>query len=134
MGRFNFSVKVFELKNSNSSLKAFASITIEEVIEIKGFKVFDGRNGLFVSPPSTKATKPDEEGKFPYWPDVIFHEDTAEENRKGPVQEEIEKAILSEYSKRAATSRRGDAAYARANSPSPTGERPNPMFDDKTPW
>lgn len=48
-------VQVNMVKKSDSTLKAFANITIDDEFVVKGLKVVDGKKGLFVSMPSTKA-------------------------------------------------------------------------------
>ena len=41
--------------NGDSNLKAFFDIETDEGFLMKGFKIVDGSNGLFVSAPSEKA-------------------------------------------------------------------------------
>ena len=48
-------VQINMVKKSDSTLKAFANITIDDEFVVKGLKVVDGKNGLFVSMPSTKG-------------------------------------------------------------------------------
>ena len=50
-------IKVYPIKDSN--LKAYVDICIDEAIIIKGLRVMDGKNGLFVSLPSVKNKKDD---------------------------------------------------------------------------
>ena len=45
-------IKVYPIKEGN--LKAYVDLSIDDVIIIKGFKVMDGKNGLFVLMPSVK--------------------------------------------------------------------------------
>ena len=47
-------VNVFVFKENASSghIKALSSIVLNDQIQIKGWKVMDGENGLFVSPPN----------------------------------------------------------------------------------
>ena len=45
-------IKVYPIKEGN--LKAYVDISIDDAIIIKGFKVMDGKNGLFVSMPSVQ--------------------------------------------------------------------------------
>ena len=47
-------VQVNKVK-SESSLKAFVNITIDDELVIKGLKVVEGKRGLFVSMPCTKG-------------------------------------------------------------------------------
>ena len=43
---FSYELKIKPI-NSASNLKAFVSVTIDGVMEIDGFKVINGKNGLF---------------------------------------------------------------------------------------
>jgi stage V sporulation protein G len=45
-------IKVYPIKEGN--LKAYVDISIDDAIIIKGFKVMDGKNGLFVAMPSVQ--------------------------------------------------------------------------------
>lgn len=53
-------VRVYLFNGENSSLKAFASITIDDEIVIKGLRIVDGNRGLFIAFPSTYSEKDDE--------------------------------------------------------------------------
>ena len=59
----------------NGKLKAFAALKVGGALIIKGFKIFDGSNGLFVSMPS----RPDKDGK---WVDTLT-----------PLNEEVKREI-----------------------------------------
>ena len=48
-------VNVYPVKKTDSTLKAFLSITIDEELVIKGLKIIEGKTGLFVSFPSKKG-------------------------------------------------------------------------------
>ena len=50
--------------SSNQSLKAFADITVNDALLIKGVRVLNGKNGLFV-------TMPQDQGKDNKWYDVV---------------------------------------------------------------
>ena len=45
-------IKVYPIKEGN--LKTYVDISIDDAIIIKGFKVMDGKNGLFVAMPSVQ--------------------------------------------------------------------------------
>lgn len=136
MARFNFSVNVYPF-NSTKATKAFASVIIEDVLEIKGFTVLQNAKGTWVNPPQKlgvdKKTKEEK-----WWPDVIFHEkeDIDPENKiyKGPIQQEIEDAIVQKYQQLAGTTTRGASANANTNSPRPTHQRPADPIEDIPPW
>lgn len=53
-------VRVYLFNGEKSSLKAFASITIDDELVIKGLRVIEGNNGLFIAFPSTYSEKDDE--------------------------------------------------------------------------
>jgi stage V sporulation protein G len=75
-------VKVFKIEGKGN-LKASASITVDDIC-ITGFKVLDGKKGLFVSMPQKKVG--DE------WKDMAFP--VTREKRQ-----EVIDAILGEYNK-----------------------------------
>ena len=75
--------RVFPLSKKDSNLKAFASITIDNAICITGFRIVEGKLGLFVSMPQSK----DNEGEYL---DVAFP--ITKEAR-----EEIQDAVLDAY-------------------------------------
>jgi DNA-binding cell septation regulator SpoVG len=69
---FSYSFKIRKL-NTPSKLKAFVSIVIDDVMEVDGFKIVDGSNGLFVSAPSHKGTVMEDGVKVEkYFDDVRF--------------------------------------------------------------
>ena len=76
-------VRVFKLGNQESTLKAFASITIDDAVCITGIRIVEGKNGLFMSMPQSK----DNDGEYH---DVAF-----------PItkdaREAIQDAVLDEY-------------------------------------
>lgn len=122
MSNLTFSAKVRTI-TSSSSLKAFATLIIDDVIAIEGYKIFDGRNGLFVTPPSHKGI--DKDGAEKYYNDVNYLEERDEDNRRGPVETAVSDAILAEYkrstSPKTTSTRPGTAQAGRQN---PTGGRP----------
>ena len=55
MATATLSIKAVNVKvMKEGNLKAYVDICIDDAITIKGFKVMDGKNGLFVSMPSIK--------------------------------------------------------------------------------
>ena len=105
MAAFSYSVKVNTIQNPKASTKAFANLIIEDILEVCGFRIVDGRNGLFVSPPQKKGA--DDK----WYNDVRFLEEKDENEHKGKFQTEVENEILKEYRKVAGTSR-GSSATA----------------------
>lgn len=76
-------VRVFMLENQESTLKAFASITIDDAVCITGIRIVEGKNGVFMSMPQSK----DNEGEYH---DVAFP--ITKEAR-----EAIQDAVLDKY-------------------------------------
>jgi DNA-binding cell septation regulator SpoVG len=88
-----FSYRVKVRKINSAKLKGVASLVIDDVIEIDGFKIIDGSKGLFVSVPSHKGTIMEDGVKVEkYFDDVRFPGEQAQE-----VGNEIKQAILAEY-------------------------------------
>ena len=75
--------RVFKLGNQESTLKAFASITIDDAVCITGIRIIEGKNGLFMSMPQSK----DNDGEYH---DIAFP--ITKEAR-----EEIEASVLDAY-------------------------------------
>lgn len=48
-------VRINSLTPDNGSIKAIASVNFDDCIAVKGVKVMEGKNGLFVSMPSQKG-------------------------------------------------------------------------------
>lgn len=69
--------------NSNSALRAFADLKINDSLIIHGFSVMKGKNGVFVKMPG----KPSKDGK---WFDVLRPTSDA-------VKREIEDKVLEAY-------------------------------------
>lgn len=77
-------VRMNHLKNSAGKTAAFFDIQTDDGITIKGFKVVNGANGLFVSSPNEKG----KDGK--YYDSVILPKE---------MKEGLEKIALEEYDK-----------------------------------
>jgi stage V sporulation protein G len=75
--------RLFRVGKEGSKLKAFVDLSIGDSLIVKGFKVVEGENGLFVGMPS----QPGKDGK---WYDAAFP--TSKEKRQ-----EISELILSAY-------------------------------------
>jgi len=98
---FSYDAKVFplttELRFGNSSVKARASLVIDDTLEIQNFRVMETNGSLWVALPSVKANKPDENGKFRYYDEIRFIDPRAEGEKQSPRQREICQFILSKY-------------------------------------
>jgi DNA-binding cell septation regulator SpoVG len=123
---FSYDVKIRAF-NGQGSTRAFAVLVVDGVLEVQGFKVIEGRNGLFVSAPNTKSNKIDDKtGKNVYFDDVRFTDPKAQDtDRRTPLQEEIYGAILSKYNETVSGNARGSAASAHTAVPIAEGGRPN---------
>ncbi|MFQ5680472.1 MAG: septation protein SpoVG family protein [Candidatus Omnitrophota bacterium] len=51
-------VRVFLKDDSEKKLKAYATITFDDVFVVRNIKVIEGNNGLFVAMPSRKVKQP----------------------------------------------------------------------------
>lgn len=114
---FSYSFKIRRL-STQSKLKAFVSIVIDDVMEVDGFKIIDGSNGLFVSAPSHKGTVMEDGVKVEkYFDDVRFVGDEGI-----AISNEIKQAIINEYTSgtgAASAPTRAAAAKAQANISTP---------------
>jgi stage V sporulation protein G len=81
----SFGVKIYPVKEPKGTTKAFASVTFEDIMTIRGMRVIDGINGLFVSMPQSK----DKDGEYH---DIAFP-------TIGYLRNEITKSVLDEYEK-----------------------------------
>ena len=80
-------VKVRTLKkNKNSSLLAFATVTLDDELVLTGIKIIDGEKGKFVAMPSQYSEKEDD-----YF--QVFFPITAE------FREELDDAVMSAFKK-----------------------------------
>ena len=78
-------VRINPLKNDSSGkTKAFFDIQTNDGIIIKGFRIVDGSNGLFVSSPNDKG----KDGK--YYDNVILPKE---------MKSELDKMAIEEYNK-----------------------------------
>ncbi len=77
-------VRVFPFQG-NSNFKAYASLTFDDQVVVRGIKIVEGRNGLFVAMPSRR-------GKDDYYD--IFFPITAE------MREKIQEKVIEAYHNR----------------------------------
>jgi|13_taG_2_1085334.scaffolds.fasta_scaffold01324_10 DNA-binding cell septation regulator SpoVG len=107
---FSYRFKIRKLNRTSSKLKAFVTIVIDDIMELHNFKIIEGSNGLFVTPPSHKgAAVVDGIEVEKYYDDITF---TGEEGVNS--FREIKEQILSEYSSSSSIPIRGASANAHA--------------------
>lgn len=118
---FSYTVKVFNLSNPKSKLVGFASLIIEDVLQIEGFKIFDGTSGLFVKPPSHQGKNKD--GEETWFDDVRFIQNGKtidfkdHDSPAGVCRKEIYKSMIDEYlakSSQSQSSSRSSAARSQS--------------------
>ena len=80
-------IRVYPLEEPQGNTKAFASVSVDDSVAIRGVRVVEGEKGLFVTMPQSKSEK---DGKTDYH-DVAFP-------INGDLRKAINKAILNEYS------------------------------------
>lgn len=84
-------ISVYTLNDSNSKTVALATVTIADCLVLTGLKIVKGKNGMFVSMPQRKLSKPDKNGNE--YADIFF-----------PVthdfREQLTNAVLDEYDKK----------------------------------
>lgn len=73
-------VRAFPADNGN--IKAYVSVTFDDMLVVDGFKVISGRNGLFVGCPARKAGEEFKDIAFPITKEF---------------REELFSAVLAEY-------------------------------------
>ena len=78
-----FDARVYPIDSPQGSTKAFASVSIEDTVAIRGIRVVESENGTFVTMPQSK-------GKDGDYRDVAFP-------LNGDLRKEICKAIIDEY-------------------------------------
>jgi len=90
---FSYEVRVRQV--NAGKMKAVATLVVDGLIEVEGFKIYEGSKGLFVSNPSHKGVGKDEEGNQieKYYDDVKAIGDSGEELLK-----EIKDEMLKQYS------------------------------------
>ncbi len=82
---FEICVKRIHKINGAGNIKAFVDLSINEDLLIKGLRIIEGKNGLFVSMPR-------EQGKDNIWYDTI-------RPLNKEIKEEISATVLSAYKK-----------------------------------
>lgn len=86
-------VTVHKKEKENSRMKGIAAVTLDDCFVVKGIRILEGDNGLFIAMPSKDRKVINENGE-----EVIEHFDVAH-----PVNQETRKmfedAIFEEYNK-----------------------------------
>ena len=106
----------------------FASLLIEDVLQVDGFKIFDGTNGIFVKAPSHEGKN--KEGERTWYDDVKFIAEDGKpvdfkdkESSAALCRDEIFKSIVEAYNAntsgfsnadKSTSTTRGDAARAQS--------------------
>ena len=115
----NYTTEIYKLRNPSNSLRAYGSLVIEindtTKMKIKGFKIFEGRNGLFAKPPQTKGKN--KEGEDTWFDDIQFV-DTSESNN---FRDEVYDTFIKDYTR----ANNSDARTSAANSQSSYSESKN---------
>lgn len=99
-------VKIFPVQG-NSVVLARGDVVVHKTVKVK-FTVMNGSNGRFVSLPSEKGAKPDENGKTKYFPLVSLV------NRE--LQDELNKVVLAALD--------GNSTSDSAPAGKPAGKKP----------
>ena len=90
---FSYEIRIRKISNPNLKIKAVASLIVDGIMSIEGFKVINGSKGLFVSVPNHKGTIMEDGVKVDkYFDDVRF---LGEEGVS--VSQEIKDSILQAY-------------------------------------
>ena len=133
MTKPNFTVRVRKI--NSAKLKGVATVTINDLMEIDGFKIIDGSKGLFVSVPSHKGTVMDENNQKveKYFDDVRFPGEDGQ-----AFGDELKQAILDEFNNYNHSSDRATTAKAHAapqnNETRTTKVSSNPPRNKKPLW
>jgi DNA-binding cell septation regulator SpoVG len=104
---FNYEVRVRSV--NAGKMKAVATLVVDSLLEVEGFKIYEGSKGLFVSLPSHKGMGKDEQGNQieKYYDDVRAVGEQGE-----ALIEEIKEEILKQYE---SSSRQQSTPPANAN-------------------
>lgn len=115
---FSYSIKIRRLNKPGSKLKAFVSLTIDDIMQIEGYKIIEGSNGLFVTPPSHKGTIMEEGVSVEkYFDDVRFLGEQGLELSK-----EIKESILRQFNNSSESRVASAKAQVKAQSNEPSSD------------
>jgi DNA-binding cell septation regulator SpoVG len=108
---FSYTVQVRKIPRPMGKVVAFASLVIDEVLQIDGFRIVDGKDGLFMSAPQHKGKGKNEDGEVveKYFDDVRFIGDNWKE-----IKEEVSKSVLEAYQTEDSNTSRASAAQSQS--------------------
>lgn len=119
----SYSAKVRIVNGGTGNLKAYATLVINDLLMIEGFKVLESKGGqIFVGVPQHKGQ--DKDGKETWYNDVRWNEDVEEGQFRGPNAEAALSAILEEYGRALSSSAPQRAGKAQSNRSEPDNSRP----------
>ena len=131
---FSYNIQVRKINKPGLKIKAVASIIIDDIMSIDGFKIIEGSKGLFVSVPNHKGTIMEDGVKVEkYFDDVRF---LGEEGNT--FSQELKTAIMEAYNSSGSnedhTQQRASAAAAHkkaAAKPKPKAETSTDDTEDE---
>lgn len=118
---FSYTIKVNKLKQPAGKIVAFATLVIDEVLEVHGFRVINGVKGLFVSPPQHLGKiKNSDTGELEdkYFDDVRFVGDNWQD-----VADEVKGAVITAYHGQVNSQDRSQAANAHVSVNTPAANK-----------
>lgn len=130
---FDYDVTIHPIPNPSGKTTAFARLEIkwdnDQSVVMNGFKIVEGANGAFVSPPQSKGKKVDENGSPIYYDDIRFLGTKGEGEFRTALQDEVYKLMIQKYKELSAHNSRGQAASAQATHGNQqyTGSKPSMM-------
>lgn len=128
---FNYTVKVYPIQNPKSKLRAYASLVVENKLEITGFKVFESATGFFAKEPQHKGLN--KEGQETWYDDVRFLKDEGEETNT--FRDEVMNAIVTAFHSRStATSQQTQTTARNAAAQAQTQVNNQNSAPNNFPW
>lgn len=111
MSNIKLDVRVYPQDKPDNTTKAFASVTVEDLIAIKGIRVVQGSEKLFVTMPQSR----DQEGKYH---DLAFPV-------TGDLRKAMNEAIISEYKELTKTADKSVDKAAEKTATAPVSKKPS---------
>jgi stage V sporulation protein G len=116
-------IRVNLVKKSDSKIKAFANVTFDELLVVKGIRVMDTGNGLWVAMPSEKNIK---DNKF--YENVYILNARDDGSAGQEFSQKLNAAILRKYQE--AIGESGDGGGKQGSAPPKSGN----IVDDGVPF